>query len=89
MATIAHRTKRPWQGAVEPPALERREKYEKECYLCPGNMRAGGLKTDVYEETFVFEVSLTVILERKKEGEDAKQWVIIRFQFGWCKEMKL
>lgn len=59
---VAHRTKRPWQGAVEPPALGRREKYDRECYLCPGNTRAGGLLTENYEETFVFEVSSHALL---------------------------
>jgi UDPglucose--hexose-1-phosphate uridylyltransferase len=50
-----HRTQRPWQGQTEetqtPPALQ----YDPNCYLCPGNMRAGGHRTPEYTETFVFE----------------------------------
>jgi UDPglucose--hexose-1-phosphate uridylyltransferase len=50
-----HRTQRPWQGQTEktaaPPAL----RYDPDCYLCPGNMRAGGARTDKYTSTYVFE----------------------------------
>ncbi|HEX8927188.1 MAG TPA: UDP-glucose--hexose-1-phosphate uridylyltransferase [Terriglobales bacterium] len=49
-----HRTQRPWQGQVEksprPAALE----YDPNCYLCPGNERAGGAKNPQYTSTFVF-----------------------------------
>ena len=37
-----HRTKRPWSGQVEKPMPEQRPAYEPNCYLCPGNLRAGG-----------------------------------------------
>lgn len=53
----AHRTKRPWQGAVEPPQLASLPEYDENCYLCPGNERAGGKQTEKYEGTFVFEAS--------------------------------
>lgn len=50
-----HRTQRPWQGQVEktPPAAQ--PEYDPECYLCPGNARAGGVRNPKYESTFVFE----------------------------------
>ena len=50
-----HRTQRPWQGQTEEPAKEATRSYDPECYLCPGNLRAGGHQTPVYTETFVFE----------------------------------
>src|SRR5205823_3414381 len=50
-----HRTKRPWQGAIETlPAIERPQ-YDPTCYLCPGNERAGGVRNPQYNGTFVFE----------------------------------
>lgn len=50
-----HRTQRPWQGAVEAlPAVER-PRYDPSCYLCPGNMRVGGVLNPQYSSTFVFE----------------------------------
>ena len=50
-----HRTQRPWLGKVErlqkPPAVT----FDPNCYLCPGNKRAGGAQTPPYTETFVFD----------------------------------
>ncbi|GAA6017899.1 hypothetical protein JCM10207_003492 [Rhodosporidiobolus poonsookiae] len=57
-----HRTKRPWQGAVEPPSLDQRPAYDPKCYLCPGNERAGGKKTDKYEGCYVFENDFAALL---------------------------
>jgi UDPglucose--hexose-1-phosphate uridylyltransferase len=50
-----HRTQRPWQGQVEKPVQAGVRSFDPECYLCPGNMRAGGLRTDDYTSTYVFE----------------------------------
>ncbi len=49
-----HRTKRPWQGKVETAGGEVRPAYDPNCYLCPGNMRAGGRRNPPYDSTFVF-----------------------------------
>jgi UDPglucose--hexose-1-phosphate uridylyltransferase len=50
-----HRTQRPWQGQTETPALPPAAAYDPQCYLCPGNTRAGGHLTPAYTGTFVFE----------------------------------
>jgi UDPglucose--hexose-1-phosphate uridylyltransferase len=50
-----HRTQRPWQGQVEKPALSAQPEYDPECYLCPGNPRAGGARNPQYTSTFVFD----------------------------------
>jgi UDPglucose--hexose-1-phosphate uridylyltransferase len=50
-----HRTERPWQGQVEPVPRESQPVYDPECYLCPGNPRAGGARNPSYTSTFVFE----------------------------------
>jgi UDPglucose--hexose-1-phosphate uridylyltransferase len=50
-----HRTARPWQGQVEPPAAPQAPEYDPDCYLCPGNLRAGGVRNPVYTSTFVFD----------------------------------
>ena len=50
-----HRTERPWQGQVEPEAAPSSPEYDPECYLCPGNARAGGVRNPAYTETFVFD----------------------------------
>ncbi len=50
----AERTRRPWQGDQLAPVLEDRPAYDPDCYLCPGNARAGGGRNPSYERTFVF-----------------------------------
>jgi UDPglucose--hexose-1-phosphate uridylyltransferase len=50
-----HRTQRPWQGQTEKTAQPAALTYDPECYLCPGNVRAGGVRTDKYTSTYVFE----------------------------------
>ncbi len=49
------RTKRPWQGKREKPSAEERPRYDHECYLCPGNLRANGQQNPNYKNTFVFD----------------------------------
>ena len=49
------RTARPWQGQTETPAAPAELEYDPNCYLCPGNPRAGGAVTPVYTSTYVFE----------------------------------
>ncbi len=49
------RTQRPWLGLVEPPPPDMRPAYDPECYLCPGNTRAGGIRNPDYTSTFVFD----------------------------------
>ncbi len=57
-----HRTTRPWQGAREKPSKETGPSYDPECYLCPGNERAGGKKNPSYKDTFVFTNDYAALL---------------------------
>src|SRR6478672_1581481 len=54
----AHRQDRPWRGET----VERAASYEpqladyvKDCYFCPGNVRASGIRNENYEGLFVFD----------------------------------
>lgn len=49
-----HRAKRPWQGKQEDTPTEDKPEYDPNCYLCPGNDRAGGAENPNYDSTFVF-----------------------------------
>ena len=49
------RARRPWQGQVEKTAPEILPQYDPDCYLCPGNERAGGVRNPSYTSTFVFD----------------------------------
>ena len=57
-----HRTKRPWQGQVEKPAPLNLPEYDPNCYLCPGNSRAGGVQNPDYDSTFVFTNDFAALL---------------------------
>jgi UDPglucose--hexose-1-phosphate uridylyltransferase len=50
-----HRTERPWQGQTEPNEQESSQPHDPDCYLCPGNVRAGGARNPSYSQTFVFD----------------------------------
>jgi UDPglucose--hexose-1-phosphate uridylyltransferase len=50
-----HRTERPWQGQVETHQTAALPDYDPNCYLCPGNARAGGARNPAYHSTFVFD----------------------------------
>ncbi len=56
------RASRPWQGQVEPAPAEALPPYDPQCYLCPGNMRAGGKRNPHYTSTFVFDNDFAALL---------------------------
>lgn len=58
-----HRNKRPWQGQNEKMPEENRPEYDKECYLCPGNVRSNGLKNPDYTDCYVFENDFSALLK--------------------------
>jgi UDPglucose--hexose-1-phosphate uridylyltransferase len=49
------RTARPWQGQVESTDSAHAPAYDPDCYLCPRNTRAGGVRNPDYDSTFVFD----------------------------------
>ncbi len=57
-----HRTKRPWQGSREKPIADERPRYDPDCYLCPGNLRANGDRNPQYGATFVFVNDFAAVL---------------------------
>jgi UDPglucose--hexose-1-phosphate uridylyltransferase len=48
------RTERPWLGEVGQKAAPSGLAYDPQCYLCPGNQRAGGAVNPAYEGIFSF-----------------------------------
>lgn len=49
-----HRSERPWRGQTEKVPATPNAVYDPNCYLCPGNERAGGTRNPNYTSTFVF-----------------------------------
>lgn len=67
-----HRAQRPWQGQRE-LSFEDRPAYDPDCYLCPGNERAGGDRNPDYQGGFVFENDYPALLAEvgPAPGEEA------------------
>jgi UDPglucose--hexose-1-phosphate uridylyltransferase len=63
-----HRTERPWQGQVEQAVRPAMLEYDPECYLCPGNARAGGQRNPQYQGTFVFDNDYAALRPDTPEG---------------------
>ena len=80
-----HRTKRPWQGKVEKIVVEKRPSYDPHCYLCPGNMRAGGKVTEVYDSTFVFDNDFGALLSESSNNVYDEGLFIARGERGKCR----
>lgn len=57
-----HRTERPWQGH-EDKAHDAPAEYDPNCYLCPGNARAGDIVNPDYEDLFVFDNDFPALLD--------------------------
>ena len=81
-----HRTKRPWQGKQEEQAGESRPQYDENCYLCPGNSRAGGKQNPNYNNTFVFTNDFSALEHDIPEGKYEKDDLLIaRSEKGICR----
>ena len=64
-----HRTARPWLGQVEKTPPANLPEYDPNCYLCPGNERAGGVHNPKYDSTFVFTNDFAALLPDKEPWE--------------------
>jgi hypothetical protein len=81
------RTQRPWQGETtdaHPP--ERKPAYDPECYLCPGNSRAGGAHNPAYTDTFVFDNDYAALaLDTPAAAIDDGGLLVARSERGICR----
>ena len=63
-----HRTRRPWQGISDETYIEPQPHYDPDCYLCPGNQRANGMKTPQYESVYVFDNDFAALLPTTEQS---------------------
>jgi UDPglucose--hexose-1-phosphate uridylyltransferase len=81
-----HRTQRPWQGKVDKVTPAPSIEYDPECYLCPGNVRAEGLRNPKYTETFVFENDFPAMLPNVAPSEmDQGGLIVASVEKGICR----
>lgn len=62
------RLSRPWRGAVE-PLPPRVPAHDPHCYLCPGNVRAGGVRNPDYRGVFAFDNDYPALTDETGEEE--------------------
>ena len=83
-----HRTMRPWQGEVASAASTAAPPYDPNCYLCPGNARAGGARNPQYSSTFVFENDFAALKPQTARGHldvDALGLLVAEAEPGACR----
>jgi UDPglucose--hexose-1-phosphate uridylyltransferase len=81
-----HRTQRPWLGRVERVTSPDQPAYDQDCYLCPGNPRAGGKRNPEYLSTFVFDNDFPALLPNASDASmDERGLVVARAEAGMCR----
>lgn len=80
-----HRTKRPWQGKQEAIQKAALPAYVEDCYLCPGNVRAGGEENPDYKGTFVFENDFAALNNKSNDVTYEKGLLKAKTEKGLCK----
>ena len=63
------RTQRPWDGQTGDAARVALPAFDPDCYLCPGNARAGGVVNPDYDATYVFENDFPALLPTVPEHD--------------------
>ncbi|HMG86031.1 MAG TPA: UDP-glucose--hexose-1-phosphate uridylyltransferase [Terracidiphilus sp.] len=67
-----HRTQRPWQGEVAQKTAPSAIHHDPNCYLCPGNTRAGGALNPQYESIFTFVNDYAALLPDAAAEQNAQ-----------------
>jgi UDPglucose--hexose-1-phosphate uridylyltransferase len=81
-----HRTDRPWQGQVEKDKAPTAVPYDPQCYLCPGNERAGGARNPHYDSTFVFSNDYAALLpDTPEQAGNEADLLVSENERGLCK----
>jgi UDPglucose--hexose-1-phosphate uridylyltransferase len=85
-----HRATRPWQGEIGLRQTAIAPAYDPECYLCPGNIRAGGARNPAYLSTFAFDNDFAALKSDVAPGRldvDGKGLIVAEAEPGACRVM--
>ena len=81
-----NRTERPWLGQVEAPSKSAELAYDPDCYMCPGNSRASGVRNPAYDSTLIFDNDYPALApESVGGGLDRNGLLIARAESGICR----
>jgi len=80
------RMQRPWQGEVAKLPSGPSVTYDPDCYLCPGNQRAGGKQTPKYSGTYAFDNDFPALLpEREPQEYEHDGLLVAQTDCGICR----
>ncbi len=81
-----HRFKRPWQGKTEQAPKTAVTSYDKKCYLCPGNVRVNGVKSEDYKDVYIFTNDFGALSLETPVGElEENNLLMAESEKGICK----
>ena len=83
-----HRATRPWQGEVSRVQTAPEPAYDPNCYLCPGNARAGGVRNPTYGSTFVFDNDFAALkpnTDRTRLDTEQRGLIVAEGEPGICR----
>ena len=83
-----HRVERPWRGQVEAVPAAALSEYDPDCYFCPGNARAGGIRNPKYAGTFVFTNDYAALkpgVEPAQHDDSQTGLLLAESESGICK----
>ncbi|MEM7276651.1 MAG: galactose-1-phosphate uridylyltransferase, partial [Pseudomonadota bacterium] len=80
-----NRTQRPWQGQIDRVEVEELPGYDKTCYLCPGNVRAGGHRNPKFAGPFVFDNDFSALSRKSDFSEGDQALFQSRSESGICR----
>src|SRR5262249_23700982 len=72
-----HRTQRPWQGKVDTIQVWASLPDDPECYLCPGQARAGGAHTPTDSNTFLVQNDYAALVPNQAADDTEHEDVLI------------
>ena len=80
-----HRTDRPWQGQVEPAPSSAHVAHDPACYLCPGNVREGGVRNPDYASTYAFDNDFPALVSISPPAVEGDALFVAQPERGVCR----
>lgn len=82
-----HRTERPWSGLEEASDTPFAAPYDADCYLCPGNQRAGGGTNPDYNAPYIFTNDFSALLQQERDTTvvPTDELLVARAESGICR----
>ena len=80
-----HRSRRPWQGREEAKPSPALLAHDPNCYLCPGALRANGVRNPDYSGTFVFDNDFSALERDAPQAREDDGLLVAEGESGICR----